>query len=275
MRWEDERYIRLYTRDTLTWRSWGWQARCVFPLLMRKIDRAGILDVGDDAAAAIALVADLPTSLVSEALPDLLRTETLVLNGKSICAPNFIEAQETPQSDKARKRKSREAARAVKAAKNLDLPMVGHEMGQGGVTPSRAVPSCAVPNQEEQLPARSDEKHIARAPAPEMPSDFVAFVRSEWPDVREPASFEKRARAAFPAVDLLVEARKARGWELSDARRRKHKHGKFLWDWLGRSQDNANRPMASSGYGPAPGAAVLHISPTAKDGFKTPGRKFL
>ena len=43
MDWANERYVRLYTRDTVTWKMWPWEARAIFPLLMRKVDRAGVL----------------------------------------------------------------------------------------------------------------------------------------------------------------------------------------------------------------------------------------
>lgn len=43
MNWSDERYVKLYERDTLTW---PWQAKCVFALLLRKVDRSGVLDTG-------------------------------------------------------------------------------------------------------------------------------------------------------------------------------------------------------------------------------------
>ena len=46
MRWEDERYVRFYTRDTPEFLAMSWLARALFGLIMRKVDRAGILVVG-------------------------------------------------------------------------------------------------------------------------------------------------------------------------------------------------------------------------------------
>jgi hypothetical protein len=85
----------------------------------------------------------------------------------------------------------------------------------------------------------------------------MAWLRANYPDVKDPAGFEQRAVAAFPGVDLLAEAIKARGWELSDNTRRKHRHGKFLWGWYGRAQDWASKKAPSrapSASGPAPAA---------------------
>lgn len=100
-------------------------------------------------------------------------------------------------------------------------------------------------SETEELLAQSSEKPT---PAPATP--FVAFVRSNWADLKNPEEYEKRAREAFPAVDPLVEAKKALGWELSSPRNRKVNHGKFFWNWLGRTQDAASRnPGSRNGQG--------------------------
>ena len=66
MRWEDERYVRLYTRDTATWKLLPWQAKCLLPLLLRKMDRAGTAEVGEPAGEGIAALTDMPLELVAE-----------------------------------------------------------------------------------------------------------------------------------------------------------------------------------------------------------------
>jgi hypothetical protein len=63
MDWHDERYVRLYTRDTVNWKLMGWQARCLMPLLLRKADRAGCVDVGEDGAEGIAALVDIPVEV--------------------------------------------------------------------------------------------------------------------------------------------------------------------------------------------------------------------
>lgn len=58
MRWSDERYVRVYTRDSANWLSWPWRARALLPLLLRKVDRAGLLKLpsGRPVAALAAVV---------------------------------------------------------------------------------------------------------------------------------------------------------------------------------------------------------------------------
>lgn len=46
LRWQDERYVRVYTRDTADWLSLSFLAQGLFVLLLRKVDRAGILPLG-------------------------------------------------------------------------------------------------------------------------------------------------------------------------------------------------------------------------------------
>ena len=51
--WANERYeVRLYTRDTPNWTVAPWEARAVLPLILRKLDRKGILDLGPRHARA-------------------------------------------------------------------------------------------------------------------------------------------------------------------------------------------------------------------------------
>ena len=47
MNFEDEDYVRLYTRDTVTWELLGWEGHCVLTLMLRgKFDRAGVFVTG-------------------------------------------------------------------------------------------------------------------------------------------------------------------------------------------------------------------------------------
>ncbi len=170
MRWEDERYVRLYTRDTATWKLLPWQAKALLPLLLRKLDRAGVVDLGDDDPhEAVAALTDMPVELVAVGLPEILKRKSLVLIGSQLCMPKFIEAQEAHQSDAARKRAQRERDRARvltpppddghTAVTPCDGPShgvtVSHEV-------SRAVtPFLAVPNQEG-----SPERASAHEPPP-------------------------------------------------------------------------------------------------------------
>lgn len=113
MRFEDERYIRLYTRKTVTTRKLGWEGRAVWHALLCEFDRAGIVELGEGTAAdAVHLLTEIPLDIVRLGLERLASTRTIRLLPGRIFAPRFLEAQESSLTDRARQRLTRERARA-------------------------------------------------------------------------------------------------------------------------------------------------------------------
>jgi hypothetical protein len=112
MRWEDERYIRIYTRDTADWLALGWEAQSLLVALLRKVDRAGILMLGKTGARGVAGVTGFPLEVVERALPILLGDGCVRQAEGVLVVPNFRAAQESARSDKARKREQRARDRA-------------------------------------------------------------------------------------------------------------------------------------------------------------------
>jgi hypothetical protein len=132
MRWEDERYIRFYTRDTADWLVMSWQARGLFGLIMRVVDRAGILRFGSKAGLrGIAPLLHAPWTEIEAPLQELIDDGCVVYNKTSgyILIKNFTAAQEAGQSDAARKRRLREEARALALAQAEGIVLSG-ENGQ-------------------------------------------------------------------------------------------------------------------------------------------------
>lgn len=113
MRWEDERYVRVYTRDTVDWLALSLEAQGLLALLLRKSDRAGVVKLGRHGkrgvAAAIGHAHRWET--IEPALEELLADGVVVLTTDGIVYRNFIQAQEALQSDTARKRTQRERDR--------------------------------------------------------------------------------------------------------------------------------------------------------------------
>ena len=72
MRWEDERYVRVYTRDTAELLALGWEARALFWEVLRKVDRAGLLPLGKTGVRGLAAVTGIPAEVVGRALALLL-----------------------------------------------------------------------------------------------------------------------------------------------------------------------------------------------------------
>jgi len=117
--YSNERYVRIFTRDTTNWCLLSWQARSLYLLISRKLDRAGVLDLeGEDPVRAIAANTGVPEDVVSAALPELVGPRgQFQLNpdydhgSGCIFDPTFREKEEARQSDAARSRAARERRR--------------------------------------------------------------------------------------------------------------------------------------------------------------------
>lgn len=109
MDWSNESYVRLYTRDTTSWRRLGWDGQCVLMALLRKVDRAGTLDLdGLEPWEAVMLHIGCPEDVAQKGVAALLRVETIEIRGACLVFPGFIEAQECIKSDKLRAREYRQ-----------------------------------------------------------------------------------------------------------------------------------------------------------------------
>jgi hypothetical protein len=116
MNWGDERYVRLYTRDTADWLALPWQSRAVWPLLLKKADRSGLIDVanGPSRVRRISALIALPVEVTEEGLRGLLEDRYGIRETDAgYFMPNFVEAQEARQSDAQRQRESRARRRAA------------------------------------------------------------------------------------------------------------------------------------------------------------------
>lgn len=171
MNWSDERYVRLYTRDSATWLSWGWEARGVFCLLLRKVDRSGVIDTGKrDQVAALSRLLDVPQDVTARVLAEWMVDETVVATPTAYVIPKFLEAQEARQSDAVRQRESRERRLAAAKAQNTEAVCHtpshavtdSHKVSQP-VTP--AVPSRAVPSRTQSSEPKPEPK--PRKPSPQ------------------------------------------------------------------------------------------------------------
>lgn len=125
MDWSNEPYVRLYIRDTTTWRRLSWEAQALFPSLMKLLDRAGRLDL--DGVPPVEAVSDAlhkwPAPVIEAALTSLRESGVIEVTDVAILVPNFVEAQNTPRSDKARQAEVRARRRdEVRAAPRESAP---------------------------------------------------------------------------------------------------------------------------------------------------------
>ncbi len=219
MDWSEERYVRVYTRDTADLLAFGFEGRAVWWELIRKLDRAGVLEHGGE----IEVVADLlriPLEFFQVGIARIAKRGCVKLTETAIVVPNFIEAQEALQSDRTRQRESRgkrlaaalasgaspEEARA--AARPDRFPggtkvydSVGHDGSHGvtaghtgshGVTPSLAVPSLAEPK---------------KTPCPAVPADEVRAEPPEAMDLARLLAEAIESRAKDQPKDLRPDRR--------------------------------------------------------------------
>lgn len=112
MRWSEERYLKLYTRDTTDWLALGWKAQGLFCLLLRKVDRTGTLSLGKNGRRGISahIGGAAAWSEIEAPLNELLADGCVRLDDdeKNLLIPNFLEAQEAIQGPTARKQRERE-----------------------------------------------------------------------------------------------------------------------------------------------------------------------
>ena len=108
MNFEDEPYVRLYVRDTKTWLRLEFEGQCVLMFLLRKLDKAGVLDGMDELVSDVALVTRVPEAIVAVGLPRLLKWGVFQLVGNRLIMPNYLQAQNAIRTDKARQRDMRE-----------------------------------------------------------------------------------------------------------------------------------------------------------------------
>lgn len=170
--WEDEPYVKAFVRDTPEFKALSYHARGLFFMLIRKVSRAGTLNVGRLGLRGVAVAVEGPWPELEAPLRELLEDGCVAYDNASgvVVVPNFMKAQETPQSDVARKRASRERARA----RAVD--------GSRTVTPSHV--------QSQSVPLSIDQKSreiVSRAPVREEQeecqdggeegSDFADFNR--------------------------------------------------------------------------------------------------
>jgi hypothetical protein len=193
---EDERYVRVYTRKTVTTKLLGWDGRMCLHALLLEVDRAGVLDLeGLEPAEALAAVADLPLEHAQTGMAKLLARKVVVVTNGVLFVPNFIRAQEAKQSDAQRQRESR--ARRAAAVRAAELPGVPSELAAVAVTILETASHPVTIRDDESPPVteRHDRSHAVT----------VGHSSSAVPSSTKPAVPEiPRVRAEAPPAPAPV-----------------------------------------------------------------------
>jgi hypothetical protein len=248
MNYEDEPYVRLYTRDSTSWLMLGWQGQTVLVHLIRKVDRAGVLNWHRlEPTAAVMLVTGLPRDVVAVGLQSLLDTETVTMGDSCLILSSFIEAQSAKTSDRVRQQMSRERRRA---AVTRVTPVTN---GNETTFETHTEPlSQAVTNSHSSLAELSladpplgppeDSEHRARPDEPK--------ARRRKPKTPYPPDLalteEQRGRAAKLGIDADLELEKFQAHALA-ADRQCVNWGAALTQWLIRAGEYAAERRGKQG----------------------------
>lgn len=211
MRWEDERYVRIYTRDTSALAALGWEARALLWEVFRKMDRVGLLALGKHGTRGLAALTAMPVEVVDRSLALLIGDGVLVMRGDDLFCPNFMNAQECVKSNSLRQKEKRERAH-VKATQDVSLETQDVSQTTQDDTARhpetlRTVPSvlCLTPSEGS---AQSSPKRRGKKTDSEYSPGFVEFWK-----VYPRKTAKEDAWKAWPGDGALVEILSALEWQ--------------------------------------------------------------
>lgn len=157
MDWSNESYVRIYVRDTTTWRRLGWDGQCVLTQVLRKVDMSGVLDIDDvEPWEAVVLHCGAPEDAARRGMAACLERGVLEHRGASLVAPNYVEAQTAIKSDKLRQAESRERRRLEAMGRTVterDGEITPRDAQSQNVTDGHAATGAVTPGHAESLSA--------------------------------------------------------------------------------------------------------------------------
>ena len=126
MNFDDERFVKIFTRDTVTWKLLGWEGRCVLLMLLRKVDRAGCVDLASG-IEGLSLLLDLPEEVTERGFAACLRRGCVTQRDDIAVVPNFVRAQDSRQTDRVRQGESRARRRDSGTVRGASLELKGNQ----------------------------------------------------------------------------------------------------------------------------------------------------
>lgn len=209
MNFDDERFVKIYPRNTTNWKLLGWEGRCVLMMLLREVDRAGCLDI-EGGMEGLALLLDLPHDVTERGFASCVKRGSVVQNGNTAIIPNFVKAQEARQTDRVRQAESR--------ARRRELGMMSQFVTNDARTvtdcdqTSHAVTASHTPSHDVTLridQTRSEQNNISCAKSEPQPELALvpqqAANQSQHP--AKPSKAQVRDQVALGLFAELVAAR--------------------------------------------------------------------
>jgi len=206
--WANERYVRLYVRVDADEQFWPWEASAIFPQVLRRADRAGLISLGKhDPVKVVSKLIGFPPDVVAAGLEALLDDGCLVHRGGYLIFRNYLEANEAQQTEAHRKRESRARRKdlaLLEQLSDLRTPASGN-----GTLPSDAGrvpdPDGDVPKADAGGRERPDSGHGQSESGPDRPvvSHAVTSGHSEpsEPSVLSCGGSRALAREGHPPED--------------------------------------------------------------------------
>jgi hypothetical protein len=107
MSWSHEHYLKERGCNSFAWDNWPWEARALWPLLLREFDSAGSIEIdGSNPAAAVALLTNMPIEVVRVGLEALIEDQTIDVHRGTLCSVSCLEEQHLEEQRKASTRRS-------------------------------------------------------------------------------------------------------------------------------------------------------------------------
>lgn len=127
--WANEPYVRLYKRKTDDDLLLSWQARAVWHEMLKEFDRSGLIETRRG-VQGLAAVIRIPLDVVEGALGELIEDGRVrSIPGVGFASKNYIVANDTPRSDKARQKESRNS-RILSALSSTNIEIDRHAVSR-------------------------------------------------------------------------------------------------------------------------------------------------
>lgn len=226
--WSEERWVKLYTRDSAPWLALDWRARGLWCLLQRVCDRRGYIELGLAGKRVLGVLLRADEASVSEPLSELVSMGMVEEVEGGIRLVGFEDQQGARSSDAARQRAKRERSKPVTQSHTASRDVTrGHE--QNRIDHNRT---------DQREIARARERIPADPKAAELAADLRAnptFATLDAASVAEAlighlgvAAFNVDAAKWRPVIAeaaVMVESgatearlRQVLGWKFADLR---------------------------------------------------------
>lgn len=169
MRWDQEGWRKLYTRDTATWAAMGYEGQSCLLMYLRTCEPDGTIAGKPE---NIARFWRWPEPVVCAGLAELVALGTIRETQRGFEWPKFVEAQQARTTSAERSRRKRAADRAVGNSK------APHNDGTRGDAEGRAGTRGDDKTRQDK---RREEKNTATTRAPVIQR---GAYRAAWHDVR-------------------------------------------------------------------------------------------